>query len=81
MAVVSSPLIPSLASRVPNPGGDSMIGGIFPGQDTCTGGAAYLACSIAPGKLHSLPGNAVDIWTFVKSGALIAEISGTHVIH
>ena len=81
MTVVSSPLIPCLAGRIPNPGGNPMIGGVFPGKDTCKGGAAYLAGCIAPGKLHSLPGNTVDVWTFVKSGTFIAEISGTHVIY
>ena len=80
MTVISSPFIPCLAGRIPNPGGDSMIGGIFPGKDTCTGGTTHLTGGIASGELHSLPCDTVDIWAFVKSGSLITEIPGTHII-
>jgi hypothetical protein len=58
-----------------------MIGWIFSGKNTCPGWTAYLAGGVAPGKLHSLIGNAVNIGTFVKSGTFIAEIPGTHIIH
>ena len=57
-----------------------MIGWILAGKDTCPGWAAYLATCVAPGKLHPLLGNAVYIWCFVKSGALIGEVAGTEII-
>ena len=67
--------------QVSNPGGDPMIGWIFPGKDTCPGRTANLTGGIATGEFHAPIGNTVDIWAFVKIGAFIAQISGTHVIH
>jgi hypothetical protein len=81
MTVISSPLIPCLPGSIPNPGGDSMIGWIFSGKNTCPGRTAYLTGGIPSGKFHSLIGYSIDVWTFVKSGPLITEIPGPHIIH
>ena len=61
--------------------GNSMIGWIFPGKNTCPGRAAYLATCIAPGKLHPLIGNTVDVRGFVKGGPFIGEVAGTEIVH
>ena len=81
MTIVSSTLIPCFPCRIANPSGYAMIGWVFPGKDTCPGGTAHLTGGISPGELHSFTGNAVNIGAFVKAGALIAEVPGTHVIH
>ena len=58
-----------------------MVGWVLAGKDACPGRAAYLAAGIAPGELHPLLGNTVDIWGFVKSGPFIGEVAGTEIVH
>ena len=61
--------------------GDAVIVGVLAGKDACTGGAAYLAAGITPGKLHPLFGNSVNIWSFVKGGPFVGEVAGTEIVH
>ena len=58
-----------------------MIGGVFTGKNTGSGGTANLTGCIASSEFHSLVGNPVDVGTLVKSRALIAKIPGSHIIH
>jgi hypothetical protein len=58
-----------------------MIGWILAGKDTRPGGAAYLAGGIAPGKLHSLLGDTVDVGCFIKGGPLVGEVAGTEIVY
>ena len=67
--------------RATNVLSDPMVGGIFAGQNTGTGGAAYLTGGVPPGELHALVGNAVNVWRFVKSGAFIGKVHRTEIIH
>ena len=60
---------------------NTMVSRIFAGQNTGTGWTAYLAGGIAPGKFHPLVGNAVDVGSFVKSGALVGEVHCTEIVH
>jgi hypothetical protein len=48
-----------------------MIDRIFSGENTGSRWTADLAGSISTGELHSLAGNPVDVWTFIKSGPFI----------
>ena len=58
-----------------------MIDRVFPGENTGSRGTADLAGGISTGELHSLVGNPVDVWTFIKTGAFIAEIMCSHIIN
>ena len=81
VTVMSAPPAPCLSGGVPNPGGDTMIDRVFAGENTRPGGTADLAGGITTGELHSLAGNPVDVWTFIKSGPFIAQVAGSHIIH
>ena len=71
VTVMSAPPAPCFPGSVPNPSGDTMIDRVFSGENTRPGGTADLASGIATGEFHSLTGNPVDVWTFIKSGPFI----------
>ena len=81
MAVVATFAPVGFARWPTNILGDPMVVWVFAGKDTCSGGAAYLAGGIAPGKLHPLLGDTVDIRCFIKSGPLVGEVAGTEIVH
>ena len=80
MAVVPAPLGPGFSGRVSDPGGDSMIGWIFPGENACPGGAANLAGGVPASEFHAFFGDTIDIGAFVEFGALVTEVVSTHVV-
>ena len=67
--------------RATNVLSDPMVSGIFTGEDAGPGRTAYLAGGIAPSEFYALPGNAVDVGRFVKSGAFISKVHRTEIIH
>ena len=71
VTVVAAGAAPSLPCPVSDPSGDAVIGGVLAGQYAGSRGTADLAGGISTGELHSLAGNPVDVWTFIKSGPFI----------
>ena len=71
---------PVQASGGPDPVGDAMAGGIFPGHDAGAGGRAHLAGGIAMGEAYALPCDAIDVRGFVVGAAFNGQVSDPEVI-
>ena len=65
VAVLAASATPSLARRVPDPGGDSVVRWILAGKYTGSRGTANLTGGVTARELHPLVSYAVDVRTLV----------------